>query len=738
MQSQKKIVSHNNNSLFYWFPKNRKNEIQAILGLLLILLIFRYQAVLLMNTYYLGSVQGDAGLYAWLLKSNLPDIFSLGWFDKLAFYPYSKVLAWSDNFILPSLVASPLYALGLSEAFVFNFMILLAGFLNGYCTYSLCFRLSGESFASFFAGCTFMTLPYFTHHLGHPQLEFFFFVPLGISTFVEFLNYPSYRKACLPAIVTAAAFLTTVFYSVFMALIYAILLASVKIIRPHRISSAFLKPLLLSAMTFSILLLPFILPYVSVKNAFGERQIYEAYYFSANILSYLSSTPFNFLYGATASLSHSEAHLFPGIVLSALSIMAISRLAEAKKLKRALDLFYMTVIVATIVTLLPSSNFNKVVTSLLLWASIVQALFVLLNLGKLEKKLNVYSITARDLIGIFCFIGFVFFCISLGPIGNPEKGQPALSPYSFLYTLFPGFSSIRAISRAGSVFLFCTCIASSIYLSILFKKKAFKGIAVIALVFCLLENFNLSYPISALPAAPDNIQQLATIEPKAAVAFLPFAGELDSNNEVESWAEYAKLNMTYLLWSHPLKNPLLNGYSGQKTKLMKEFPRELKDFPSQRALNALSSIAGLRYVIYAPLFAANFDAKTFESKAASLSSQLKLLSLDAQGSYLFEIHPEIQTAGNKLLLYPAQHGGKMELEIRTAYKISSEKLKVNVFTNEAEKGQPFAFLEIPADGSWSKQSFSLPLSAEKVRKGQVSFSTDNEDALVIKNIGLAK
>ncbi len=730
MQSQKKVISNNNNSLFYYFESSFKTDILAASGLLVLLVVFRCHIFENIKNYYIGTVQGDGGLYLWLLKSNFTDLFSLTWFNKLTFYPYSDVLAWSDNFILPSIFARLLFTAGFSDQLTYNIILLSAGFLNGYLTYILSMRISGEAFASFFAGSSFMTLAYFSHQLGHPQIQFFFFIPLGIIFLIQFINKQCLSHSMPLAINIIAAFLTTVAYSIFLVLIYAVILLAVKILRPSAVTLKTFKPLIISAIFTFIFLAPFILPYLRVQETFGERHIYEAYYFAADIFSYASSAPQNLLYSASGVLSHSEAHLFPGLTLLLLSLFAVSRIGEAKKLKFSLILFSLTLTVCIALTLLPSNLHLRPVSSILLWIGIFHGLFITYQLGMLEKRLGVSAVTLRDLIAIFSVLGFLFFSISFGPLGNPEKNQLAIAPFSFFYTILPGFSSIRAISRAGSVVLFCLCIVSSLYLSILFKKRAMRGMAILALFAVLSENYNFEYPISSLPQTPQNFKTLRDTLPESVVAILPIAGQLDRNNEVASWSEYAKFNMSYMLWGSEI--PMLNGYSGQKTNIMRTYPRELKDFPSQRALNAIGRIAGIQYLIYVPQFNQNFDKSIFEKELAGFRSQIKLLSTDSDGTYLFEIHPELLNSQIKTILVPSK-SKEVSLEIRTLFKHAKDQITLNVFIDE-NNSVPVSTFKTNSDGSWNYHKISIPDTGIKVRPVTLSLSAQDESGLVLRNI----
>ncbi|RIL01799.1 MAG: hypothetical protein DCC75_13495, partial [Proteobacteria bacterium] len=156
--------------------------------LLLVLLLIRASALPQLSSSYIGGFEGDGGLYIWLTQWNLSGLFSLPWFNTKAFYPYTRSLAWSDSYILPSLAAWPLVKLGASLALAFNLIILIANFLNGFLTYRLAYALTGKQEAALFAGISFMSLSSLTYNLGHPQLQFAFWLPLACHLFLMLLR----------------------------------------------------------------------------------------------------------------------------------------------------------------------------------------------------------------------------------------------------------------------------------------------------------------------------------------------------------------------------------------------------------------------------------------------------------------------------------------------------------------------------------------------------------------------
>jgi len=299
--------------LFHRTDKYR--ETIAVVSMVLILILFRFQALLYIDSAYLGGFQADAGLYVWLVKSNIRDLFSLAWFNTAAFYPYTETLAWSDNFILPSLVIMLLTKLSLSLVVSYNLVLLLAGFLNGYLTYRLCLRLTGAFFPSLAAGASFLALSYFSSQLGHPQLQFAFFFPLGVSFFFSYLSRRNLVWAVLFGLLTFCAFLTTIYYSVFLPILILSLFVVIKALRPQQITAKDFSLFGLCAFIGLSPVLFFIFPYLDIREMFGERYIYESYYFGATAYSYLSAGPYNLIYNFTSGLSSAEAHLTPGLII---------------------------------------------------------------------------------------------------------------------------------------------------------------------------------------------------------------------------------------------------------------------------------------------------------------------------------------------------------------------------------------------------------------------------------------
>ena len=65
----------------------------ACTALLCSVLVLRFRAISHLGELLLGGAERDAGLYLWLIRTNVANLFELPWFETLSFFPYGKSLA---------------------------------------------------------------------------------------------------------------------------------------------------------------------------------------------------------------------------------------------------------------------------------------------------------------------------------------------------------------------------------------------------------------------------------------------------------------------------------------------------------------------------------------------------------------------------------------------------------------------------------------------------------------------
>ncbi len=708
--------------------------------LLVALVILRWQGIIKLSSHFIGGASRDAGLYIWLTQTTARDLFELPWFHTQAFYPYSGSLAWSDNFILVGLLAKLLFSIGVSLPLAYNLLLLGAQFLNGLFTYYFCLRLTGSQAPSLVAGCAFLSLSYFSCNLGHPQLMYAFWIPAAISSLFSFLSRPHFIPAIVSGLMVVGAFLTTVYFALFILISFAIICLGVALLHPRHYRPA---DYFLFFGGIAVGLIPLVLfaqPYLSVREVFGERAIYEAYYFSATALSYVAFSPFSLIYNWTSGVSHDEAFLGCGLFLLIFATTAFGRAFGVKRLRLMRLTFIAFFCLACVFSLEDTHQVLQIsgatanyLCAVSMWGALISLCFLLFHLGSLERDLGVSLFTNRDLMAIFIFLAVTAFLLSLGPQGNPEKGHVALGIYRLLYEIMPGFNSIRAISRIGILVLFAFCVLLALALNYCKHKLAWGPRLLAGIgVAIFLENAPQSIPVEEPLPAPSVLEVLRN-ESKAndVILFLPMAPGTQPNGQVKSWGDYAHVNTTYMNWAFPLHRPIVNGYSGQRSKLMREYPGQLAQFPDNRSRQVLASIGGLRFVVFSSQFDPSFNPQMFASKIESAKDSLRYILGDAQGNYLFEyIGDQNLSLDSYSLWVPGCPRRSLQLELKALYDSKINAATVDIRSPDTILDIAFHTVQVTTNGEWSWYHVDLPPCSDPVRPHRLTFSVSPPEAQV--------
>jgi len=703
-------------------------ELQAILALLVLTLLSRFSVLANLSTHVLGGAERDAALYLWLIEQNQKNLFSEPWFSTSAFYPYTLSLGWSDNFILPSLLSWPFMALGASLTASYNCLLLGAQFLNGYGTYRLAHALCGNRSAAFLGGAAFLLCPALSAHLGHPQLQFFFFIPFAVFAFFKALSQPTFVRGLLVGLTVAGAFLTTVYYAVFIGLSLLVILALLFALRPAEVLRLRPIPGIAGCAAGLLPLLPFIGPYLAVQSTFGERLLHEPYFFSATALSYLSASPFSFLMDGTASFSHSEAQLYSSIALIVLFVAGLVRALSSKHLltpTMALlgSLFFTAV--SSIPSLTPLSTITTdFMCAVGTWVTMGALLWWLLTLGRLERISSIRLLSNRALLALCAGVVIVLFLISLGPRGYSEAG-PAIALYRACYELVPGFSAARAVGRLGIVVVFFLYLGAALSYAYLQRSaKLPAGIFVIVLGVATLEGAIKVYPLEEPPARPAIFDQISSLSRNGDVmVVLPFSGPLTEERHIKSWSEFARLQVNAMRWALPTNVKVVNGYSGQRTKLMRDWPARLSPFPSSDALRSLSEIAGLRFVVVLRREMSEIAFSTLKDRIGEFGSSLSVLSSDKEGNLLLEYRgSRVMDTDGAVLLAPRYPRGVLTVELSVVPNAGVTELPIIVRDLDKPEAPPLAQFSFPANGSWHEKSFRIGDDAYAVSPLRIGIS----------------
>lgn len=592
------------------------------------------------HEYYLGGIEGDPGIYVWLAKNVWQNLSgaSSGWFQTNAFYPYGQSLAFSDNFIFPGLLYSALYAVLHQEILSYNIMYLLLLVFGSLSTFFLVFGLCEELTISLLGALLIPMLAPLVGHMGHPQLQCFFCFPLILLLLIRYLQSPGFLRGLLVGACIAVAFLCSAYYAVFSALLVAVFLIGFFLIHPKSLKLKDLLPLLLAGICTLSFLLPFILPYIHIKNLFGERWLYEASDFAATPLSYFSVNPFSWLYHGLSSLSHAEAWLGVGITIPLIILYAIFYIFEGSTLYGArvsiLGAIFLSLVLST---LFKSNLWVNFIETFLCWGLLIVFIKGLYQLGVTERARDCAIVTNRDILAILLWCAGFFVVLSFGPLFIENY---SFSPFTAIYYIFPGMDAVRAIGRAGFVTAILCTIVSLVIISHQHRRKKlsplfFTVIPLLAIIENTYNRFPYDKPLH-VPQAFVELKTLTQEDPKSVAIVLPYAETLDKNGSIARWSEFARSNVYAMNWVDGIPVQILNGFSGQKTKIMNELPRRIQNFPDEGSLRELASFYKMAYIVVVPTLYKEFDAVTFEEKLKRFPNDLSPIKKSQDGSYLIK------------------------------------------------------------------------------------------------------
>lgn len=618
------------------FLKRLSIELLALLVFCLGVICRFYDSFPELGSNFLGGADQDGGLYIWLVRS-----FTWNWrqaveLQSSAFYPYGLSRAWSDNFLLPSSIFYLFRICGIGEPLSYNLLLLGAAALNGYSVYVACRSFDLPFYPSLASGFLFQGVSYFWTNLGHPQLQFAFFIPLTLAFTIRAIrsNY-NFWWLCI-GITIAAAFLTTVYYAIFCYIVAGTAFVASLVFEPKNLTVKRIATTGFLVVLGTTPILPFLSAYREVRSTFDIRHLYEAYYFSASSLSYLSYSPLNRFFAWTSNWNSAEGQL--GGSLVQLGIVAICSLvlayrAHYRKLLSSIAIFF-------IATCILSCNPIEGVTDRYLAAVGTWIVIVLVALFFLRSRRAAWIENGSIAWPVLVAIAVVFFFLSLGPLGNPAKGESAFSFYVPFYVAAPGVDSLRAVARYGLVVWICVAISVPMLLNRVLGKTFQANMLLTAVVLAsTVEGFPTAFPLEEMPDRPEVLSNLSSVATEdTAVLFVPLADEV-TRDGVRSWGEFARFNTRYMNWSLGIPGRIVNGYSGQRSKLTLELPVALKDFPSDQSLKRLSTIAGLRFIVVVPDLWKTRSAQEIESKIGEFPERLSVIAKDKNGNLLLEFSP---------------------------------------------------------------------------------------------------
>jgi hypothetical protein len=266
---------------------------------------------------------GDAMLNEWIIgwiAHQLPR-HPLHLFDANIFFPEPNTLAFSEHMFVQALMGAPLLWAGVSSLLVHNLLIMAGLTLTGWTMCLVMYRWTGDVWAAVVAGLLMAFNAHSLTRIANLQAMHVEFLPVAVYALDRLLVRPSATTAFILGIAVALQTLTSNYLLVMMA--FAMVAAA--FVRPSewlgRQRRRTLALLVLAAGIVSVMLIPFLLPYLHAQRQQGlTRSLTAVAVYDGSVADYLTTGGrIHFGVWSARFWTKMRAALFPGIVAVLLS-----------------------------------------------------------------------------------------------------------------------------------------------------------------------------------------------------------------------------------------------------------------------------------------------------------------------------------------------------------------------------------------------------------------------------------
>lgn len=267
----------------------------------------------------------DGRLNAWILAWDAHALFAAPGrvFDAPIFHPSRGTLAFSENLLLPGLLAAPAIGAG-GPVLGYNLVFLLSAMGSGLGVQLLVRRGGGDRTAAFVAGALFAAGAHRWSRIAHLHAQTTLFLPFALVALDRFWERRSWRRAALLGVALALQAWCSIYLGVIAATAVGLLLP-LGLFGGLRLRD--LPPLAAGLALAGALVLPVLLPYLEMRDRYGaEWSLADVEPHSVTLPSYLAG-------GSALYAPVTERHLdpelrrrplFPGLVPLALGVAGLA------------------------------------------------------------------------------------------------------------------------------------------------------------------------------------------------------------------------------------------------------------------------------------------------------------------------------------------------------------------------------------------------------------------------------
>jgi hypothetical protein len=536
----------------------------------------------------------DPRLFTWVMLTIFRNLTTqpTALFHGNTFYPVGQSLTFAEPLLTPALMAGPLHGLTGNPVLAYNLTLLAFWALSGWAMHAVAFRLTRSHLAAFVAAAVFTLAPYRTQLFLEFQMQIAFGIPLGVYTFVRFLETQRRRDLVAFLAVFWLQAIAVWYYAIALALGLAVVAVQYVALRwgewrPRALGEAAAGGLVLAGAV-----LPVAWPFFVTRRELGyERGLREVGERAAEVLTYLELQP-NWLYHARPAGYIFETSNFPGVVALALAAVGLAWLAGRQLPAGAIERWLARAawLGAGVAVLALAVRRGVPFT-----APAVAALGLGLARHAVEGARRWrLGLTARELgprEWSMLLLGFaaVAFLLSLGPVVRVAGQVVDTGLYAWLYPYLVPLRAIRAVTRIGVLVLFVVALLAALGAAWLSARlpRAGRGLVAVAAVLLLLESATFPLPYESVALARPVDAFLGGIEPEAVVLEWPVGVPVSDSDAM------------FRSVSHGRR--VVNGYSGFVPLLHRELSGLLTTagpvFPVPEAQAALRRIYPLRYLV---------------------------------------------------------------------------------------------------------------------------------------------
>ncbi len=334
---------------FYKIKSATDNKTFIILSIILL-----YFIITIVETFPLikdikNSIPGDLGdplLNVWTLWWDCESIFNFnlkGYFDANVMYPYDNALAFSEHLTGEAILGLPFYIILRNPIAVYNILFLLSFVVAAFSTFLLTHKLTDSRIAGFIAGLIYAFIPHRFGQIGHIQTLYSGFFPLTFYFLLRLIDRPSLKKSLFLSLFIILQSLINMYYSVYIAITLPLIGIPYILYKSQSLNIRLYGYLILTFATSFFTLLPFFIPYIELREAFGLTRDIKTIASLHDWKNLIGINRFNWLYANKfIRLDINEGSFFTGITISLLAMIGIFE-KRLKEIYRMIFLILITV-----------------------------------------------------------------------------------------------------------------------------------------------------------------------------------------------------------------------------------------------------------------------------------------------------------------------------------------------------------------------------------------------------------